>query len=99
MTYLYGVFWFANRIFSQKNFIDTFHRSHTLRDGVSCAGQIFERLNHTIKNHHVEDEGGRIDGTVVSKNQRTAIPKHQDNEAGAQKFAHGVCRTLTNRHA
>ena len=76
MTYRHRIFWFANGIFCQEYFIDALHRSHTFGNRIGSARQIFQRLNHAVKNHHIEDKSRRIDGTVVSKNQRTAIPKH-----------------------
>ena len=87
---------FADGIFGQQDFVDAFHRGQTFGDGVGCLGEIFERLDHAVENHHVEDERRGVDGTVVGENQGAAVPKHEYNEAGAEKLADGVCRTLAS---
>ena len=61
--------------------------------------KIFQRLDDTVENHHIEDEGRRINRTVVREDQGAAVPQNEDNQTGAEKFAHGMSGTLPNGHA
>ena len=96
---MFGVGSFGNGVFSVQNFVHTFHRGHTLGNVVSSFRKILERLNDAVQNHHVEDKRRGVNRRMVAENERSTIPKHHDNEYCAQKFAHGVRRGLTNRHA
>ena len=85
-----GMFGFANGILGQENFIDALHRSHPFGNGVRCLRKIFQRLDDTVENHYIEDEGRRINRTVVREDQGAAVPQNEDNQTGAEKFAHGM---------
>ena len=94
-----GMFEFANGILGQENLVDALHRSHPLGNGVRGFGEIFQRLDDAVENHHIKDEGRRINRAVVREDQGAAVPQNEDNQTGAEKFAHRMRRTLPNGHA
>lgn len=95
----FGLGLFFYRIVSIEYLIDAHHGSHTLGDVVTGLGEVFQRLDDAVKYDHVEDERRGINGRLCAEDECTTIPQDKDDEAGAEKFAHGMRRSLPHLHA
>ena len=84
-----------NLILCFQDFINTFHRSQTFRNVVSCFSKVFQRIDYTIQDNHIEDECRSIDGCILSQNQCTTKPQYGYNQNGSQKLTHRMCHSLT----
>ena len=86
-------------IFGQQYFVDTLHRSESLRNVITCLGEFLQRIDDTIENNKIEDERRSIDSRTVVQNKCTSKPQNNDNEARTQKFTHWMGQSLTRGHA
>ena len=50
------VYRFLNGILGFQYFVHTFHGCQTLWNVVSCLCKVFQRIDDTVQNHHIEDE-------------------------------------------
>lgn len=94
-----GVLHFADGVVGQENLVDALHRRHTLGNGIGGFREILERLYDAVEDDHVEDKGGGIHGRMFREDEGAAIPQHEHDEAGAEKFADGVGQGLAHGHA
>ena len=50
------VYRFLNGVLGFQYFVHTFHGCQTLWNVVSCLCKVFQRIDDTVQNHHIEDE-------------------------------------------
>ena len=79
--------------------VDAVHAGQAQGDVVEGLGEFLQRVDDAVEDNHVEDERGGVHrGVVRAQDQRAAEPQHDDDDARAQKLAHGVGRALADDH-
>ena len=89
---------FGNGAGSGEDAVDALHAGQALWNAVSGFCEVLYRIDDAVKDNHVEDEGGRVDETVVRKDEGAAEHQHHANEHGAKELAHWVGEGLTSIH-
>ena len=95
-AYVGGVGTLLDVVLGTEDFVDTLHRGHAFLDAVAGLRKVLQRLERGVENDEVVDELGRIDGRITGKDEVAAKPQHNDNHAGAQKFAHRMGGALAD---
>ena len=85
---------FFNGVLRKEYLVDTLHGGKSFGNVVSGFGEFLQRVDNTVQYHQVVNERGGVYSSAVAQNQRAAEPQHDNDDACAQKLAHGMRQCL-----